>query len=309
VCTAAQLQDVTLSLEQGVRSDELTWSISGQSLDDDVDVLSELNWDEVAIYQVGMNGGGTISAISWLDSDLYFAGSVALGVIYSGEVTDSDYAGDDRSLEWSRSVSDAGAGESFDISVEVGPILHLGDRPLKIIPVAGFSLNYLGLVLRDGDQVLSENGIRQRYFGMDALLPVAVGPITDLDSCFDAYWYGPFLGLRLNASVTPQFSLTTALNYHLSFYYAEADWNLRQDLDHPVSFTQDAVGGGVSLGLQAFYRLGEHWSLELKAVARYWSLFSGYDRTYLSSGDTTTTDLNDISWRTQSLSAGLNYRF
>jgi hypothetical protein len=309
VCSAAQFQDIGLSVAYGVRSDALIWSTSGNTLEGEIDTLSELDWDDVTINQLQLRVDGTIADIARLERDFYFACSLALGSISSGGVRDSDYAGDDSSLEWSRSESDAGDGDSFDLSVEIGPILHFRDSRIQVVPVVGLEFDYLGLVLQDGYQVLSDSAIRSENFGDKASLPVAVGPIEGLDSSYSASWYGPFLGVRLRAPLSSKFSLTTALDYHLTLFSAEADWNLRDDLEHPVSFEQEGVGGGLSLSLQALYLLGERWALELNGSTRFWTLFSGSSKTNLIDGNSIETDLNDVNWSSHSLSAGLRYCF
>jgi hypothetical protein len=308
-CFSAQLEQLNVSLGTTVRSDELNWSIPGQTLVGEIDVLSELDWDDVDIFQLQLTTTGVLTEISWLDWNLYFSGSVALGSIVSDEVTDSDYAGDNKTLEWSRSQSDAGNGDSFDISIEVGPIFQLQQSEAQLIPVVGLMYHSLDLVLQDGEQVLSDNRIRRDYFGMDASLPTVVGVIENLDSCYDAMWFGPFLGLRLKVPLSERLSLMTGIDYQLSYYYAEADWNLRDDLAHPVSFEQEGVGGGLSLSFQGLYQISERWALTLDGVVRQWTLFSGTDRTYMNDGESTKTDLTSVSWRSMSIAAALRYSF
>ncbi len=306
-----ELKNLQVSVSQALREDNLSWSIAGETrAGDPVNILSELKWDDLKIYELKLQAEGVLEGLEWLRRDLYFSGYLGAGNIYAGHVSDADYAANDRRLEWSRSLSDAGDGQVVDFGIEVGPVITLKDTPLKITPILGIQFDYLGLVLQNGRQVYSNQSIYNQYFqesGGSFGVP-SPGSIEGLDSSYDAYWFGPVVGLKLDLPLTEVFSLATAFRYHLFYYFAQADWNLREDLDHPVSFEHVAVGDGFDWSLQARYRLAERWSLLATGAIRYFTTQSGTDRTYTDDGTSKTT-LNEVHWEFRSVSVSFQYLF
>jgi hypothetical protein len=84
------------SLSAGYRIDTLDWSIAGDTTGNNPNVLSELTWDSLNILQIGIESDISIG------QKVYMRGNLSGGYIYSGEVRDSDYAADNRTLEFSR---------------------------------------------------------------------------------------------------------------------------------------------------------------------------------------------------------------
>ena len=88
-------KDFTLSA--GYRKDDLDWNIAGDINGDNPNVLSELTWEDVESYQVKLQG-----AIVW-PNRIAMRGYVNYGWIFDGDNQDSDYLGDNRTFEFSRS--------------------------------------------------------------------------------------------------------------------------------------------------------------------------------------------------------------
>ncbi len=308
----SEVKNLQVEVSQVLRADSFRWSIAGETRNGDhLNVLSELKWDDLDVYELQLRASGDLGGIEWLNHDLFFTGCLGGGTIYNGQVRDSDFAASNRRLEWSRSVSGAGDGQVVDFSVEIGPVFVLKDRPVKITPILGFQFDYLGLVLQDGRQVYSDQAIYDQYFqesGGTVSVPPP-GPIEGLDSSYEAYLFGPVVGVRLELPLNEAFSLATAFRYHLFYYFAQADWNLRTDLDHPVSFEHSAVGDGFDWSLEAFYRLSERWSVMLLGASRYFTTQSGTDKTYLEDGTVSKTTLNKVTWESHSVSLSFQYLF
>jgi len=136
----------------------------------------------------------------------------------------------------------------------------------------------------------------------------STGPIANLDSNYDAEWSGPWLGLNLRLEADARNSVMINAEYHRADYYAEANWNLREDLAHPVSFKHWTQGYGVIVSMAFRRAVAEHWDLVARMEAQKWRGRAGVDTLYTI--DTTTkvlqptaTRLNEVNW--QSLSAGV----
>lgn len=103
-----------VGISMGHRIDRLDWSIP--SGDGDPNVLSELTWNDLFITEVKGSANLILEVPSTFFS-LYVRSTVGYGDIYRGDNQDSDYAGNNRTLEFSRSNNDAGDGNGFVVSV------------------------------------------------------------------------------------------------------------------------------------------------------------------------------------------------
>jgi len=174
------------SLSLGYREDSLDWNIGGGS--DGPNVLSELEWKNMDIFQLR----GELSGSN--DEDIYFRGQASYGWVWDGQNRDSDYAGNNRTLEFSRSGNSVDGSRVLDLSAGLGVMLYAGDaRRWRIIPMVGYSWHYQNLRMRNGNQQLS-NLANLQVLDSDATRVTPLGPFPGLDSRYDAKWYGPWLG-------------------------------------------------------------------------------------------------------------------
>jgi hypothetical protein len=105
------------------------------------------------------------------------------------------------------------------------------------------------------------------------------------------------------------------LELHRPNYSATADWNLRDDFRHPVSFEHKAIGlGGVlELGWQELPSQRD-WQWGVDLMIQRWHTGAGTDTTYLNTNYdpscdpycTATTRLNEVNWSSNSLNITVN---
>jgi hypothetical protein len=280
-----------LELSNGYRVDNLDWNIAGDLSGRNPNVLSELVWSDLEIYQVKAATRVTAHEV------FYLRGSLARGWIFDGSNQDSDFLGDNRTFEFSRSNNSSDAGKVWDASVGIGYIVPASER-LRVIPLIGYSYNRQNLTLRDGVQTLS--------------LPPSgqpLGPIPGLDSTYETEWWGPWIGLDLLFRATDKITLFSSIEYHRADYKAVADWNLRQDLLRFRSFEHDAEAKGFAVSLGAEYILKGSWCIGLNVNYREWSASAGTNRVFLADGDLAASRLNEVSWDSLAIFAGVAYRF
>ncbi len=282
---ADEISEVKLSV--GKRTDQLDWNIAGLSpFGNFVNVLSELQWKDIE--------SSFLEARTRIFLDrLYIRGSVGYGFITDGSNQDSDFRGNNRTMEYSRSNNAADDGSVWDVSGGVGYVFGAGPpgNQLKIMPMAGLSYHMQNLTITDGFQTIP-----------------ASGPFGGLNSTYSSRWVGPWAGADFSY-VIKDLTLLGSLEYHLAYFEAEADWNLRTDFDHPVSFEHWGRGTGVVISLGAEYNLGENWSVGGAWDMKDFSLTDGTDRTYFSDGTEVDTALNEVNWESQTVTLGLNFRF
>ena len=293
----AQAADIKtdISLSTGYRVDDLSWNIAGDISGSNPNVLSELTWSDLETLQA------TLSARALVNDWLYLRGSFGYGCIRSGDNQDSDFDGNHRTQEYSRSNNSADDGSVLDAVFGIGYQFEVISRKLKLIPLIGYSYHEQNLTMTNGFQTIST----------PAHVPPTppYGPLPGLDSSYDAKWTGPWLGIDLSFEITESFTLSGSLEYHWAEYEAEANWNLIPFLSHPGSFKHDAEGKGFLITLGAEYLLTGPWSLNMAFSYQKWSAESGFDRLHYANGSIAETRLNEVNWDSYALMLGLVYRF
>ena len=277
----------------GYRRDDLDWNIAGDTNGNNPNILSELTWDDLEIFQLKFQNKTVIPNI------FYLRAAVSYGWIYDGEVQDSDYAGDNRTFEFSRSNNSADDGDVWDASVGIGYPLRLGVNEIwTITPLVGYSYHEQNLTITDGKQTIPP-----------------LGSFPGLDSTYETQWKGPWIGLDLHIKakkaetwpqrIEPYFSI----EYHWADYDAEADWNLRPDFEHPKSFEHEADGNGWIAGVGFNFFFNPNLLLNFNYDYQDWSTDDGTNKVFFANGTTAKTRLNEINWTSHTLSLGINYRF
>ena len=92
-------------------------------------------------------------------------------------------------------------------------------------------------------------------------------------------------------------------------YNAEADWNLRADLAHPVSFEHRADGEGIVYWARWNYFFHPQWSFSLSGNYQDWETDPGTDQIFGALGGTAETPLNEVNWESWSVMVGASCRF
>jgi opacity protein-like surface antigen len=282
-----------LELSAGYRLDDLDWNIAGNVEGRNPNVLSEYTWSDVETFQT--RGGLRVL----MNDALCLRASFAYGWIFDGEIQDSDFAGNDRSQEFSRSNNSADDGSTLDGTIGIGYQFKAGR--FRWIPMAGYSYSEQNLTLKDGFQSIS--------LPVPGGTPPPVGSIAGLDSSYDTTWKGPWIGFDLFFQARERLILFGTFEFHWADYKAEANLNLRNDFAHSKSFEQAADGTGYTVIAGASYALKGPWSLALSCTYERWTTDAGIDRAYYVNGRIVETRLNEVNWDSFSIMLGLTYRF
>lgn len=291
--------EATFSLNNGYRVDHLDWNIAGDIGGNNPNIISELTWSDINIYQIKADGKAIVAKMFYLRSSLGY------GLIDQGKNQDSDFDFDNRTHEFSRSNNSADIGNVMDASVGVGYQFRpeLGRFGLRITPLVGYSFHKQNLKITNGNQTISEPSIR---FG---ITPPAVGPFSGLDSSYDAKWKGPWTGIDLSFEWWRKFSFFASFEYHWADYEAEADWNLRSDFAHPKSFEHNAAGKGILVSIGGNYSFTKQWLINASVDFQDWSTQAGTHETFFAKGTTGVTRLNEVNWGSYASMLGITYRF
>jgi hypothetical protein len=282
-----------IGLHSGFRLDQLDWNIAGYNTAGQyINVLSELDWEDLDIWQLGATGklsmGNSTAAYR-----TYVRGSVDYGWITDGTSRDSDYDGNNRTMEIFRSISVTEDDNVFDGVLGLGIEKDLWHDSSTIGLLGGYSYHEQNLRFTNGVLVIPHNM-----------------PFEGLNSTYKTKWQGPFAGIDLELRPSPHFSLFGSVEYHWPDYEGEADWNLRSDLAHPVSFRHEADNGdGLVLTLRGNYLFSNQWSLDLAWVYCDFSASDGIDMTFMASGASFATKFNEVNWQSSAVNLALSYRF
>ena len=287
-----------LEFGAGYREDNFDWNIAGNINGNNPNILSELTWSDIKIFQLK---GGINSVIG---KAFYLRGALDYGWIFDGGNQDADYNGDNRTLEWSQSNNSTDQGSVWDATLGIGYQFKAASDKLRIIPLLGYSYSDQYFNITDGYQTVSEPALAPA-----GETPLPLGPFAGLDSSYEAEWWGPWVGIDLWFDPSEKMSLYAGFEYHWADYQGDANWNLRSDFAHPTSFEHNADGTGIIMTLGGEFLLVKPWFLSLYINYQDWSTDPGLDTLYYADGSISQTRLNEVNWDSFAIMLGLTYRF
>ena len=167
--TAPTIAATEFEIYPTYRQDNFVWNKAG--LNDFPNIISELKWEYLRIQ--GVKGV--------LKHDMgkrhFLEASGSWGWIYSGANQDSDYDGDNRTEETSRSNNTSDHGNVFDLSLALG--WKLQDKLTRRTNLlAGYAINSQNMTMTNGVQTIPPDG-----------------PFAGLNAAYKGLWRGPWIGL------------------------------------------------------------------------------------------------------------------
>ncbi|MBZ0165620.1 MAG: hypothetical protein K8I00_02355, partial [Candidatus Omnitrophica bacterium] len=253
-------------------------------------------WDGLQIFETKAR-----AEVVLLDRYVFDA-KAGWGQIFSGENQDSDYLGNNRTLEFSRSNNKTDDGEVWDYSVAAGYRMDI-DNPREfmygIFLVDDLDLTLLGGYSRHSQYLVISD--------LNQTIP-AFGPFPGLNSRYRARWDGPWVGFQFDGTRGDRLRGHGRFEYHFIDYVGDATWNLRDDFQQPVSFTHfsNNDGYGIVFDLGGEYRLNPTWSLALQLAYSFFHVGGGTDRTFLRNyyPQVIDTRFNEANWSSFSITGG-----
>ncbi len=295
--------DLNVGLSVGYRVDELDWNIAGNLSGTTPNILSELEWTDVQMIELRGEADYLVNRSGL--TGLYLEGNFNIANAISGDNQDSDYNGDNRTLEFSRSNNDASDSSASGYSLGVGYQFDIVKHPQRrffITPLVGYESNIITMKMTDAVQTVET-----------ALVTPPLGPFAGLDSTYEAEWSGAYLGLKMG-SVFGRHKFNIRGDYHLlGDYYAEAQWNLRTEpvtgFQQPLSYIHEGDSQGFALKADYAYNVYKNMDLFLSGWIKSFQMEDGLDTTYIIDGSIGQTKVNEANWTSSSLHAGLKWRF
>ena len=273
---------------------ELVWDIaSSASATTTPNVLSELSFRDIRSLGYVINLG----YMNRFDNNIAFVleAEYADSRIRSGRAQDSDYASDNRTDEFSRSFSDIESDSINYFSLATG-------IKTRWLNTKGHYLSFLIGYKKHNVDITMTNGVVE--------IPEADAGslIPGLNSTYNSEFRSIFAGL----STEHVFSWGT-IGFRYDLYYtdlkAEADWNLRTDFAHPVSFEQVGDGKGYAATLGYTYNHNRNWDYSIDYVVTKYHIQDGYDQTYFSDTTSFIVKLNNSEYKQEAIRIGVSYNF
>ena len=284
---AIEKWEYKLDLDYGIRSDQLNWNIAGNLAGTGPNVIPELAWNNVGFHQARL-GFRFIGDDTW-----YLKGYTSQSWGFTGTNQDSEYNGDNRSLEFSRSVAGSDRSSAEDFSIAIGQQIRIDNR-IGITPLVGFSSHRQQLTMTNGNQTVCDA----------SGTPSSCG--NGLDSTFTTHWRGPWLGLDLRFATAKRWTTYAELEYHYSYYDAEANSN-----SPSKSQGQSALGKGTLIGLGMSYALPTPNSfLNIGLKQSQYSTRAGVHNVYSTDGTVFSSHrLNGVNWYSSSITVGITSQY
>ena len=256
----AQNHRFQISTGGALNTTNFSWSIAGNAQGESPNILSELKFHQIT------------SLGAFLDGLYKPVKNVILHACYqrngtvSGRVTDTDYDGDNRTgISYNAHFSsNKGHLETFSAGAEYN-ILVKEKYKLK----AG--VDYTNTI--------------QNYY-------MHSPDIEKLQTTYRAKWQGPGFSAGGDYYISKSFSTTADFAYYFITYSSVANWNLRREFEHPVSFVQNAKGNIIEGRLGLVYRLNAAFSLLLNGTVGRSTTKKGYDLAYLTNNTQPVTQFN-----------------
>lgn len=288
------IDTLVINTQLEMSDSELVWDIaSSASATTTPNVLSELSFRDIRSLGYVINLG----YMNRFDNNIAFVleAEYADSRIRSGRAQDSDYASDNRTDEFSRSFSDIESDSINYFSLATG-------IKTRWLNTKGHYLSFLIGYKKHNVDITMTNGVVE--------IPEADAGslIPGLNSTYNSEFRSIFAGL----STEHVFSWGT-IGFRYDLYYtdlkAEADWNLRTDFAHPVSFEQVGNGKGYAATLGYTYNHNRNWDYSIDYAVTKYHIQDGYDQTYFSDTTSFIVKLNNSEYKQEAIRIGVSYNF
>jgi hypothetical protein len=239
---------------------DFSWSIAGNMQGTSPNVLSELKHANIRAL------GAYVKTSYALLKLLEIEGEYQRYSVLAGRVTDRDFYGDNRTVM----VYD----ESFDS--------NKGYLEVKQMAVFVKPLSNEGYLLKIGPMYIDRS---QKYY-------MRSPQIAQLNTTYHSRWKGLGFAAGGEGKLSPVLKYDALAYYCFVTYSAVADWNMKKEFEHPVSFIQQAKGFVLQAELTLRYKLTRSCWLTLQGIVGRSKTRRGEDIAYFSNGTQGATQLN-----------------
>jgi len=245
-------------------------------------ILSEIIWKKNLMYHYGVESSLFYGQFN-LNSSLIF------GTGLSGDVTDTDYAEDNRTSPFFEGKYSSRTSSMKSIKINVGYQLNVA-KNFIIRPSFLLNLNWKKFMILNSSHLNEsddkyELGLKSYYKMND-----------------------PNYGARLNFNfLLDRFLLQNYFGAGLMNMRAYGNWNLRDDLKHPKSYEQSGNGWCLDIGSGIDFKLSSLSTMFIHYDYHYQNLKNGDDKLYRNDNKVLVTRLNENVFHQHCIMIGANF--
>jgi len=282
------------NVQLDINDSDLVWDVaSSASATTTPNILSELSFNDIKsqgyILNVGYLNRFNKSWAFILETEY------ANSKISSGRAQDSDYELDNRMDEFQRGYSDIEEDSISHYSLTTGLKTRWFNQKKHYLSfLVGYKVDEVDITMSNGVYALPEEDAGFKIPGLIATYNSEFKSILAGLSTEHVFSWGA-IGLSYEL-------YNTKLN-------AEADWMLREDYAHPISFVHFGDGVGHSLKLGYTYRINRNWDYSIDYVSSEYHIKNGYDHTFFSNSTSSVIKLNNSKYEQESIRLGVSFNF
>ena len=273
----SQENKITISLGPSLSSTNLSWSISGNIEGTSPNILSEVKYYDILVF------GPSVKLVYHGVKNMKFSMGFQKGWTLAGKVSDRDFAGDDRTKLTYDETFDSDKGRVYGLTIG-GSYCFLNSENFVV-----------------WGHLIFSNEV-QRYYSLKDEIP-------NLKTTYQTNRKAVLLGLGGVYSIGEKIKIPLDIFYSLNRITSEANWNLIEAFQHPLSFQHFADGNGYSIDLGIDHQLNRIVSTYFNLEINRFNTRPGIDKVFFNTGEIEKTRLNGINYFNKHISFGVKINF
>ena len=252
----------------GYSISKTSFNIAGNESGSNPNVLSELIWNPTNALEYGIDA-------TLKHQNFILKANISLNNTLFGNVSDIDYAEDNRTAPYSTLQLSNHKGNGYSIQLKPG---YNWSKKEQLAFVTYVTFDYSGrklYLLNDKDWHSSNKNY-----------------ISGLNSYYKYNFPAYGLGTSLDYTLSTKLSSQLALEGYVSSYYAYGNWNLIEDFEKPISYEHKGKGMKFSSSLAFAYRISSYTKLGLNYQFNHFTVNHGKDFLYSKSQGLMKSKLN-----------------
>jgi len=287
-CTAQNKKNPSLTIvpKAGYSSSSLNFSIAGTTAGTNPNILSELKWKNISAFVYGADIELQLTKRFIVEAG--FSRSHTAG----GNVSDIDYAEDNRSSIFSELYAGSHKGYSQAMDIHAGYLFWERDN-VTLKGYIGYRHLTQKLYIVNRKRSTSESDM---YYQ------------EGLNSYYKTNWHMLGSTAELGWRAANKLHLSYRLGGYFCRYNAYGDWNLRNEFAHPKSYTHKDAGYRLTNQVVVRKAIGERTGLQFSYSYDVGKTKNGHDILYLNNSASLRTRLNEVRTAEHRLDVGIAYQ-
>lgn len=275
----SQTKEKGLSLEAGTtyNTNNFNWSIAGNLEGSFPNILSELKFNKIT--SLGYYLKSNYTPLAYLKFFSFFQQNKVI----NGNGSDIDYKDDNRTNPTFENNFISNKGDFVSFKGGIGTPIRLSTK-INITPALFYCLT------------------KQKFY-------ILSNEIQDLRSIYKANMQGVEISMKGNIQLNKIIYSSLILNYHFVNYKAEANWNLIDIFQHPLSFSHISNGTGFGVNALLGCNMSKMFSIIVSGSLNTTTIRKGTDITYLITENEILTQFNGAKSILYGLSLGIRTSF